>query len=318
MNKIASVVLNYNSFDDLIVLIPQLLEQKCVSHTVIIVDNNSNAQCRNDIKKWLKECYPKSVIGSFNAVFKFARSEDCQNSTSSIFCIFNDDNRGYSAGNNIGIRVAEALKAEAILISNPDMRINDDRYLNKLADALFASEKYYVAGSRIVDTAGTDQNPQRETNFIEELFWPYHKLIYKITGRRPLVNAGCMELTEVQKLSGCCLMIRTTFLVDAGLLDENVFLYSEEAILSRKVISLGGKMIYIPTLKSHHAHKEGDAIRQCRSSVLFIESRIYYIRKYSDYSNFQKLLLRFSYKIMKIFFISKEFAYKAGLLGRYK
>lgn len=302
MKNIASVVLNYNSFDDLSVLVPQLIRQKNINHTIVIVDNNSTAKCRDQIKNWLNENYPSSTIGIIDSAAKATDVYNEQVFNASIICIFNNDNRGYSAGNNIGIKLAEKLKADAVLIANPDVRIDNFEYLERLSDALFASDKYYVAGSKVLDNSGADQNPQKESNFFEEFFWPYQKLKFKITGRRSLANCFVETASEVQKLSGCCLMIRVDFLARSGYLDENVFLYCEEAVLASQVKNFGGVMFYEPNLLAIHAHRNSDKVSQCKSSLTFINSRKYYIKEYGKYRWPAKILILWSYAFMSLYF----------------
>lgn len=316
MNKlpeptVAVIILNYNSEDDLMISAPQLAAQAGVQHSLILVDNASRPESVGRIKTWLADWRPDAVVGSQEEVHTWVENNhDNARAGSLVYFIAHNENKGYSAGNNVGIRLAHRLGSDAVLIANPDMRISEPNYISRLAQNLFRSSSYLASSSRILDLKGEELNPQKESSFIEEVFWPYQKIKYKLTKKKLQFNSPPDGVTEVAKLAGCCIMLRTKFLIENGLLDEGVFLFSEEAILAKKISANHGSMIYDPTLKALHAHKDADVISQCKSSALFISSRLYYINKYTNYSYLQKYIIRLSYDAMRIYFWLKMMAYK--------
>jgi GT2 family glycosyltransferase len=217
-----------------------------------------------------------------------------------LFIAFNHENRGYSAGNNVGIRLAELLQAEAVLIANPDMRIEDPFYLRGLADVLFSDSANYVVGSRIVGLDGKDQGPLREPDFWEEVFWPRLLLSRVLPPRSFQLRTDGSTPMEVPKVSGCCLLIRASFLLTTNGLDENVFLYCEEPILSARVRAARGRIVHAPMLKAVHAHVHSDKGNASRRMLLFIRSRLYYLDRYSGQSTLRLIMLRTSYFLLAL------------------
>lgn len=302
IKHLAVVILNYNSENDLKICAEQISCQKGVCLSIILVDNASRAESLNDISTWVAERWPNAVTGTQNEVHSWVKNNlNRINELSNVYFVRHQENRGYSAGNNIGIRLAENLGADAVLIANPDMRIENPDYLSELSQHLFADERNYIAASRILGLDGKDQNPLRESMFWEELFWVrsyFSKLFKPICYVLPI---STQEPLAVPKVSGCCLMLRMEFLKITNYLDENVFLYCEEPILSARVRAAGGKIIYVPSISAIHAHIKSEKGNVGKRMIMFINSRKYYLKTYSDYADWQLKLLNASYAILAFY-----------------
>lgn len=299
---IAVVILNYNSEKDLQICAEQIARQEGVHLSIILVDNASRPESLASIRSWLDAWRPEAVSGTQGVVRAWIEQNTERAAASgNVYLITNHENRGYSAGNNIGICLAEALGADAVLIANPDMRIENLNYLAELSQPLFADERNCITASRILGLDGKDQNPLRESTFWEELFWPrgYFKSIFKqISYVLPVLSQNPLA---VPKVSGCCLMLSMEFLRATNNLDENVFLYCEEPILSARVKAAGGRIIYVPTVSAVHAHVKSEKGNAGKRMLLFINSRKYYLKTYSGYARWRLHLLFTSYSTLAFF-----------------
>ena len=306
-HKIASVVLSYNSANDLMAIIPQLKAQIEIQHFIIIVDNFSPIGCRDRISAWVSKNYPFAIIGSFefvvNSIEITTRNNGCHGG---VYCVFNTENRGYSAGNNVGIKVASLLGVDGVLIANPDMRIFSELYIKKLSETLFESDQNMIAASRILNLKKQDQNPLRESRFVEELFWPFLKIRHRFFRKNLVVRILGDKVCVVEKVSGCCMMLRLDFLIKTGLLDENVFLYCEEPILTSKVRDQKGEIVFNPNIVAVHAHESPKNKRNYKSTLAFVRSRVYYIKRYSNYNLIQKTMLHGSLLSMALLYKAKD------------
>lgn len=297
--RVASVVLNFNSDADLQVSVPQLCAQEGIHHAVIIVDNASSPECVQRTQDWLREQYPDAVIGTVAEVDAWVQAnQELAQENGRVYLMLNHENRGYSAGNNIGIKIAEKFGIDAVLICNPDMRIKNPRYLEVLAQALFSESSNCISASRIIGLDGKEQSPLRETNFWEELFWPIE--VIKIFGRSksnivPFVN-NIPQLVE--KVSGCCFMLKVSLLKKHKYLDEEVFLYCEESILSKKIEKSKERIIFIPSINAVHAHYASEKSESYLRIKEFVKSRLYFNRAYRRYSYAKMLNLRISYGLL--------------------
>lgn len=296
--QIAVVLLNYNSEEDLFVCAEQLKQQKNIKLTMIVVDNASNIQTIENIQAWSKTFDLDAMCGSSDEIFESVESEDVDIRTFNTYCIYNDRNNGYSAGNNIGIKLADCLGVDAVLIANPDMRFENESYIYELYKTLISDEKYLVAASKIIGVDGKDQSPLREASFYEELTWPRHIFprIFKNTSF--VLPYKKDKIMVVPKVMGCCLMLRMGFLREINYFDENTFLYSEEPILSAQVKQKGGEIVFTPLIEAVHSHIKSKKGNSSKRMLLFIKSRKYYLKKYSGYNTLQLLSLNFSYAVL--------------------
>ena len=294
--RVAVVILNYNTAEDLKICAQQISRQEGVKLSIIIVDNASRPESLSHIRAWLADWRPGAISGTQDEVKAWvAQHPDRVELSGNVYLVAHHENRGYSAGNNVGLRLADELGADAALIANPDMRFEDPHYLAELTKQLFADERNHVAASRIVGLDGKDQNPLREASFWEELLWPRIYLA-KLLGAGSYVLPTVMEKpAAVPKVSGCCLMLRMSFLRATAYLDEQVFLYCEEPILSARVHSHGGRIFYVPSISAVHAHVRSEKGNTGKRMLLFIKSRKYYLEKYSSYKQWQLQLLKLSY-----------------------
>lgn len=156
-------------------------------------------------------------------------------------------NRGYSAGNNLGLRRALDLGAEFVYLLNPDTRVEPD-FLDRalavadLSDRIAAVQSMLVlspAGERI-DSAG---------NALHFLGFGYCNL-----HGRPLALAP-REPVEIAFASGAAVLLRTAALREIGLLDERLFLYCEDLDLGWRLRLAGYSIRLAPDSIVHHRHE---------------------------------------------------------------
>jgi GT2 family glycosyltransferase len=298
---VAIVILNYNSEDDLKVCAEQIAGQDAETLSIILVDNASRPDSLARLRHWLAGWRPDALVGTEERIAD--RLQSVAPGTwpnRSLLLIENADNRGYSAGNNAGIRIARLLGADAVLIANPDMRFEDPHYVRKLSRALFSGRSNMVAASRIVDLSGTDQNPLREATFAEELLWPRYLVRRWLSFPSYVLPIRSDSPEQVPKVSGCCLLLRMEFLQRIGLLDENVFLYCEEPILAAQVRTTGGTILFVPSLRAVHAHVRSEKGNHAGRMLQFIESRRYYLKTYSGYAGWKLGMLYASYAVLAL------------------
>lgn len=299
MKHVAIVILNYNSENDLRVCAEQMARQVGVRLSIILVDNASRPASLEAIRSWLAVWNSAAICGTVDEIDVWvSENSDRSNKTGCVYLIENNANRGYSAGNNIGIRLADTLKADAVLIANPDMRIENPNYLKELSTQMFVDPLNFIAASRILGLDGLDQNPLREASFFEEFFWP--RWVFRRLFKPSSYVLQCVtgKLDFVPKVSGCCLLLRMDFLRTTNYLDENVFLYCEEPILSAKVHAMGGRILYVPSLSAVHVHISSEKGDKLKRMLFFIRSRKYYLQSYSGYNYLQLLLLSWSYAFL--------------------
>ncbi len=274
---IAVIILNYNSSADCRKCIGFLKRQEGVEAEIVVVDNCSPHQGEQEIIKQL------------------CAEQDCT-------FIQANENRGYNAGNNIGLRYAAEKGYKYALIANPDMEFTQTDYLRLMARAMEQDEDIVACGSDIVTLEGIHQNPmKRDGSWYSSFGW-----IKGLLRRKKVANTyefidNYRDSHYCSKLSGCCLMIRINFVKDIGFFDEHVFLYCEEAIISRQVERNGKRMYYLADIRAIHNHikvKKGNPVKRFEH---WRASRIYYINRYANYPWYGRWLSSFSMRLYVAF-----------------
>jgi GT2 family glycosyltransferase len=292
IDKIAAVVLTYNSASDLPECLSGLAAQQGVDIRIIVVDNAS----RDESRLMMEDCFQHHFPNG-----RLVDSEDVTpamlNEAGALF-MRHPQNDGYSAGNNIGARLAVKAGCAAVLIANPDVRISNPDYLVELWTEMRAIPDCLVAASRLVNLAGRDEHPLRATHFWEELLWIRQFGPRRFRPARHVRPPRGTEPVEAHKVHGACMLIRSSFLEQADFLDEAVFLYCEEPILAARVRAAGGRMLVFPKLKALHAHVASAKGNASRRMLLFIKSRLYYFETYKNYGPIKLAALRASYRVL--------------------
>jgi len=270
--KIATIVLNYNTSSDCQKCVGFLQKQEDIEQEIIIVDNCSCDKERLAVEQL---CSDKGCI-----------------------LIFNKENQGYNAGNNIGLRYAASMEYRYAMVTNPDMEFPQQDYIIQLIAQLENDNSIVICSSDIISAEGEHINPQREVSYLEELFW----LITTFRNRKAKMwcHENYKKSTFCEKIAGCCFIIRIDFLKEIGFFDENIFLYSEEAILAKTVKNNNKKIYYLATVYAIHRHIEkekGNSIKRIETSF---RSRKYYLQNYSGYRGLKLCLLLFSKQIQKL------------------
>ncbi|MBS0124928.1 glycosyltransferase family 2 protein [Thetidibacter halocola] len=283
--RVGAVVLTYNSTEDLPDCLAGLIAQRGVDLRVIVVDNASCPGSRARMEADFLAAFPGgSVIEADGA------RGDADAALPAVF-LRNAVNAGYSAGNNIGARLAAAIGCDAVLVVNPDVRITDPDYVRRLAALIVADPKAAVTCSALSNLSGAQENPMTEPGFVEELLWPVSMLVAGLSRRRkaspPLPEAPC----RVAKVSGACFLVRVDFLRQVGFFDESVFLYCEESILMAQVRAAGWHMMMDPGIHALHAHRggaKGDPLPRFR---LWMQSRSRFHEAHGGYGALRRTLL---------------------------
>ena len=263
------ILLNYNSSKDCRKCVGFLKRQQDVELEIIIVDNCSQDDDREQIKLLCRE-YDCTFIPA-------------------------DENRGYNVGNNIGLRYIATKNYKYALIANPDMEFPQTDYLKRMIIKMEEDEQIVVCGSDIVGPDGVHQSPMHRDedwrasfNWMGELFKQKKSDAYDFIDNHR-VSHYC------HKVSGCCLMVRLSFMLEISYFDEYPFLYCEEAILSRQVEAAGKRMFYTAEAQAMHRHiksAKGSPIKRFKQ---WRRSRIYFIKRYSGDTWYGKKLAIFSF-----------------------
>ena len=270
--KNALITINYNDYGTTSNFIKNIKDYKILD-LIVVVDNNSTDDSYQKLKK----------LG--NDKIKVLKS---------------DKNGGYGYGNNIGIKYAiKKLNICNIIISNPDIAV-EESIIKKLIDDLNSNDNYAVVGPKI-NTDGNISKAFKMTNGFKEMIISIPKigtiLKNKIIGYK---NSYYKDLTKVDCVSGCFFIAKSEILEKINYFDENLFLYYEEMVISKKIKKEGYDIIFDNTIEVIHNHSV--TIDKSNSDLdkykILKQSQMYYLDNYTNASSLTKKIIRLLSKIM--------------------
>lgn len=249
--KYGFVVLNYNNYIDAVACANSILK---ITHRddylIVIVDNASPNNSFNELKREF-EGHPKIVL------------------------LLNENNTGYSGGNNVGIRALMDIGISQIIIATNDTEVLSTNILDRFDE--INSSDVGIVGTDVVTPEGVHQNPPlyRPTllYFLNlYLYAPMAWLRAHLYKRFPILERkrkssvsneidilsgtqSTMLVHQVYMLHGCFLYLTKNYIDKIGLLDENLFMYGEEDLMSWNCETSRLKRLYLPSIKV--LHKDG-------------------------------------------------------------
>ena len=193
--------------------------------------------------------------------------------------IANENNRGLSAAWNQGIRETQA---PYLLFLNPDTEI----WCGSLADYLhFAREhpRAGIVGPLVRNADGTIYPSGRSFPSVVDALG--HAFLGGVapgnpfTGRYLERDWDRSSERRVDWVSGCCMLLPRTVFEEAGVFDEEFFLYGEELDMATRLASVGLEVVFTPMIEI--VHEIGVSTGTSRRIVLLHSASIYrYYRKH--------------------------------------
>jgi GT2 family glycosyltransferase len=246
------VVLNWNGLQDTLACLASIYEQEAIPAYVVLVDNGSSDGSVAGVHAWLQG-HPRFTarekhqdnVSDARGVREFAlhcpqRSQpkdDDPEARPRFVTIENEKNLGFSAGNNVGIRFLLGRGVKYVLLLNNDTLVTSDA----VAILVAAMEQSPECQSMVPQIRYAGE-PDRIWNCGAEWSWfgtpRYHYAeanVAALEGRRPF---------EVEMVSGCALIIRSSWLETHGILTERFFFGEEDIDLSWRMRATGGGSMY--------------------------------------------------------------------------
>ena len=196
--------------------------------------------------------------------------EMVESSFSNIQYIYLDDNLGFSKANNVGIK---ASKGEFVLLLNPDTVVAENAFENSVR---FMDENPEAGGLGVHMIDGSGAFLPESKRGLPTPSAAFYKIFglsrlfpnSKKFGKYHLGYLDENQTHEVEILSGAYMMMRSSALEKAGLLDETFFMYGEDIDLSYRLIKAGYKNYYFP--ESRIIHYKGESTKKGSVNYVFV------------------------------------------------
>lgn len=191
-------------------------------------------------------------------------------------------NTGFAAGANHGFHES---KGEAIVFLNPDSEVASDVF-GPMLDYLRAHPQIGILAPKLVDEDGSLQlSCRRFPGFATALFNRYSLLTRllprnRFSSRYLLTDWDHNSISEVDWVSGACMMVRRSLLDEIGPFDEGYFMYIEDVDLCRRAHRAGYQVVYFPDATVTHRIGGSSRTVEARSIVERHRSMWRYYKKY--------------------------------------
>ena len=248
------IIVNYNTSHFINQTIRSIKKSTLdIDYEIIIVDNNSNDQSIDFIKKQF----------------------------SKIKLIENPSNYGFSKAVNIGVSNSEG---KFILILNPDTILKKDT-ISELYQTLINDSNIGVVGGKILDCNGKFQLSSRRafpsflTSFFHITGLSYLFPRTKLFGKYNYTYKSCNTSHPVDAVSGACMMFSKNHFNAVGGFDERYFLFFEETDFCRETQKLGKEVFY--NGKAETIHYRGESMKTASFNVddVFFDSLLEFYKK---------------------------------------
>lgn len=229
MTKSETIIVNFNAGPFLAEAIASVLRSPFIAR-VFVIDN-------------------ASTDGSLD---QFSDPQD------RVVIVRNATNQGFAAGCNVGLARATA---DYILLLNPDCYVEEGA-VERLIDVFEKSPDVGMCGPLLLNADGSEQAGGRRiiptpwraivrTLNLTPLcrFFPNTFADFALH-RDPLPDRP----SEVQVISGACMMVRRAALAEIGLLDEGYFMHCEDLDWCMRFRRVGWKVLFVPDARVVH-HK---------------------------------------------------------------
>jgi GT2 family glycosyltransferase len=292
--KVTVIILNWNGWRDTIECLESLYQITYPNYDVVVVDNGSQDESIQKIKEYCEgKINVKSNFLSYEPsnkpieIIEYTKSEaeDGKERTinglsqnGKMILIKNEQNYGFSEGNNIAIKYAiQAFIPDYVLLLNNDTVVDKD-FLGELVKAGESDENVGIVGAKIYYYHLPEIVQSIGVNFD---FWKGGTQSLG-KGKSDSEINQISELIDVDYVFGACFLIKKEVIIKIGLLDPTLFLYGEETDWSLRAQKAGYRSV--TCLKSKIRHKsQASSSKNARFSIYFpVRNRILFLRRYSS------------------------------------
>lgn len=243
---IAIVIVNYNSASFIDECISSLKEERDPAWDLVVVDSASS----DDSMSRLEAAFPDGVH------------------------IRRDENVGFAAGANIGVRRCMERGHRYVLFLNPDVAVTPD-FLRRMLEAadertMVVPKILYYYDHRLISThaGGFD----------------WRLGLFRGTHHGEVDGPETDQRREgLETASFCCALVPVRAFRDAGLLDERFFMYYEETDFIRRAQALGYRLRYEPSAVIYHRESgsSGGGWMTPFKQYYATRNRIFLVRKHA-------------------------------------
>lgn len=290
------IILNYKTWEDTIECVESVLKLHYKNYKIVIIDNDSKNDSLKNIEEWLNgkenfnlEEYCKLTENIFpltNKPISFSSINENEITnldrlkTEKVTLIQSNKNKGFAAGNNIGINFAKKqTDFEYLWLLNNDTVVQ----ANALCELVKTHTKYSIKNS--IGVLGSKLYYYDYPEEIQGLGAKFNKFTASINTITSMKN-NLNQLLKVDYAIGASMFVSKDFIKTVGLMNEEYFLYYEELDWSIRSKEHGYNTF--TSINSVIYHKQGKTTgtgKNHKTKNLYIE-QFKYINLIKIYKNY--------------------------------
>lgn len=195
--------------------------------------------------------------------------------------IASEENLGYAKGNNVG---AAAARGRYLFLLNPDTVVQPGA-LGRMVEYMDAHPGVGALGPQLLWPDGSIQSSRRRFPAPGSLFWestllgqwfPENRYIR----RYHLADRPATHPQKVDWVVGAAILIRQETWQQVGPIDQDFFMYFEEADWCRRSAGAGWETHYLPAAQVIHYEGKSSEQAIAARTLRFQRSKLRYTRKY--------------------------------------
>ena len=228
-----------------------------VTASIVLYQNNSEV-VRKTVESFLKTNLRKTLYLIDNSPTDNLRSLRLSN-TSVIEYIKNDKNIGFGKAHNIAFDLSLKMNAKYHVVLNPDVYFNEGT-IELLFNYAEANPEVGLLSPKILYPDGSLQPlckllPTPADLFIRR-FLSSTRISDQKTKIYELHDSKYDKIMNIPYLSGCFMFLRNSVLREIGYFDDRIFMYIEDADLTRRIYQKY-KTLYFPQATIWHGYQKG-------------------------------------------------------------
>ncbi|OUR95580.1 glycosyl transferase family 2 [Flavobacteriales bacterium 34_180_T64] len=254
--KLTVVILNYNVSHFLELCLKSVQDALVsIDAEIIVVDNKSP----DDSCEMVKQLFPDVIL------------------------IENEDNFGFSKGNNVGV---EQAHGEYICILNPDTVVAEDTFL-KILSVAELKNNLGIIGCKLIDGKG-EFLPESKRN-IPTPFVAIRKIL-GFSRMYYVSNLGQNDTGRVPIFVGAFMFMKKTVYKEVKGFDEDYFMYGEDVDLSYKVLKSNYHNMYHGSTSVMHYKGESTLKDKIYAKRFYDAMQIFYNKHFKSNAVFNLLV----------------------------
>lgn len=206
--------------------------------------------------------------------------------------IFNPSNPGFGTSHNYILSKTNNISTFHLIL-NPDIYF-DSNIIVDLINYMDSNKNIGVLMPNILYPNNTPQYLAKllptPFDFLIRRIWPLRFIFKKNVHNFELQKFNYSQIIDVPFLSGCFLLFKTNIFFDLDGFDENIFMYTEDIDICRRVNELGYRSVFFPYKSVYHDHIRKKIFNK-KNLIIFLKSTIYYFNKWGWFFDEKRVLI---------------------------